>query len=235
MLRVLLHRRVSRAAQVAAVALSFLFIFAIVALARDAPALARAWLRPQDRLIACEVEPQAIAALRSNLRGDVRIKTVAIDGWTAFGAYVPPKECRGLVLVDLPFERDSDFFRLAGGLSVAHHKWATGIYALWYPIKDRGEPDALAKKLRRLGIAKILQAKLSVAPLSDPTRLNGCGLFWSTRRVRWNASFPFCCRRWRRSWGRTASAVSGSIGLAARGRRPANDIVAPFLKPLVGV
>ena len=140
------------------------------------PALARAWLRPQDRLIACEVEPQAIAALRSNLRGDVRIKTLAIDGWTAFGAYVPPKERRGLVLVDPPFERDSDFFRLAGGLSVAHHKWATGIYALWYPIKDRSEPDALAKKLRRLGIAKILRAELSVAPLSDPTRLNGCGL-----------------------------------------------------------
>lgn len=140
------------------------------------PALARAWLRPQDRLIACEVEPQAIAALRSNLRGDVRIKTLAIDGWTAFGAYVPPKERRGLVLVDPPFERDSDFFRLASGLSVAHHKWATGIYALWYPIKDRSEPDALAKKLRRLGITKILRAELSVAPLSDPTRLNGCGL-----------------------------------------------------------
>ena len=88
---------------------------------------------------------------RRNLRGDVRIKTLEIDGWTALGAYVPPKERRGLVLVDPPFEQDSDFFRLARGLAVAHRKWATGIYALWYPIKDRGEPDALAKKLRRLG------------------------------------------------------------------------------------
>jgi 23S rRNA (adenine2030-N6)-methyltransferase len=140
------------------------------------PALARAWLRPQDRLIACEIEPQAAIALRQNLRGDTRIKTLEIDGWTALGAYVPPKERRGLVLVDPPFEEDSDFFRLARGLAAAHRKWATGIYALWYPIKGRGEPDALAKSLRRLGIGKMLRAELIVAPLSDPTRLNGCGL-----------------------------------------------------------
>ncbi len=73
------------------------------------PALARAWLRPQDRLIACEIEPQAAAALGRNLRGDIRIKTLVLDGWTALGAYVPPKERRGLVLVDPPFEQDSDF------------------------------------------------------------------------------------------------------------------------------
>ena len=140
------------------------------------PALARAWLRPQDRLIACEIEPQAAIALRQNLRGDTRIKTLEIDGWTALGAYVPPKERRGLVLVDPPFEQDSDFFRLARGLAAAHRKWATGIYALWYPIKGRSEPEALAKSLRRLGIGKMLRAELMVAPLSDPTRLNGCGL-----------------------------------------------------------
>ena len=140
------------------------------------PALARAWLRPQDRLIVCEVEPRAAAALRQNLRGDVRIKTLEIDGWTALGAYVPPKERRGLVLVDPPFEEDSDFHRLSHGLAEAHRKWATGIYALWYPIKDRGEPDALAKRLRRSGIAKMLRAELNVAPLGEPTRLNGCGM-----------------------------------------------------------
>ncbi len=140
------------------------------------PALARAWLRPQDRLIACEIEPKAAVALRQNLRGDARIKTLEIDGWTALGAYVPPKERRGLLLVDPPFEEDGDFHRLSHGLAAAHRKWATGIYALWYPIKDRGEPDALAKRLRRLGIAKMLRAELIVAPLSDPVRLNGCGL-----------------------------------------------------------
>ena len=140
------------------------------------PALTRAWLRPQDRLIACELEPKAATALAHNLRGDSRIKTIEIDGWTALSAYVPPPERRGLVLVDPPFEEDADFHRLSHNLGLAHRKWATGIYALWYPIKGRGEPDALAKRLRRLGVAKILRAELTVSPVSDPSRLNGSGL-----------------------------------------------------------
>ena len=140
------------------------------------PALVRAFLRPQDRLIACELEPKAQAALTSAMQRDPRVKTLAIDGWTALSAYVPPTERRGLVLTDPPFERDDDFPRLAQGLAVAHRKWATGQYLLWYPVKGRTEPDALAKRLRRLGIPKILRAELIVSSLSDPTRLNGSGL-----------------------------------------------------------
>jgi len=140
------------------------------------PALARAWLRPQDRLIACELEPKAAVSLSRNLRGDVRIKTLTLDGWTALNAYVPPKERRGLVLVDAPFEADSDFPRLASALAAAHRKWATGIYALWYPIKGRREPDSLGKRVRRLGLAKALRAEILVAPLTDPNRLNGAGM-----------------------------------------------------------
>ena len=140
------------------------------------PALARAWLRPQDRLVACELEPKTAVALTRNLQGDSRIKTLTLDGWTALNGYVPPKERRGVVLVDPPFEADSDFARLSSGLAAAHRKWQTGIYALWYPIKGRREPDALAKRLRRLALAKVLRAEILVAPLSDPTRLNGAGM-----------------------------------------------------------
>ena len=140
------------------------------------PAIVRAWLRPQDRLIACELEPRTADTLARNMRGDPRIKTLMIDGWTALTAYVPPKERRGLVLVDPPFEEERDFAHLARGLAAAHRKWATGIYILWYPIKGRGAPDALAKQLRRLGIGKVLRAELTVAPPGDPGRLNGCGL-----------------------------------------------------------
>ena len=74
------------------------------------PALVRAFLRPQDRLIACELEPNAAAALARHLSGDRRSKAVAIDGWTALNAYVPPMERRGLVLIDPPFE-DAAIFR----------------------------------------------------------------------------------------------------------------------------
>jgi 23S rRNA (adenine2030-N6)-methyltransferase len=140
------------------------------------PALVRAWLRGDDRLIACELHPDTAVILARHLRGDPRIKTIEIDGWMAMAAFVPPKERRGLVLVDPPFEAGDDYRRLATGLAEAHGKWATGLYALWYPIKGRPEPDALAKALRRLAIAKILRIELTVSSLADPTRLNGSGL-----------------------------------------------------------
>jgi 23S rRNA (adenine2030-N6)-methyltransferase len=140
------------------------------------PALVRAWLRPQDRLIACEIEPNARVALTRNLRGDSRIKVLGIDGWTALNAYVPPKERRGLVLVDPPFEAESDFVNLVTGLGAAYRKWATGIYVLWYPIKGRREADMLAKRLARLGLPKVLRAEMLVEPHGDPARLNGAGM-----------------------------------------------------------
>ena len=83
-------------------------------------------------------------------------------------AYVPPVERRGLVLIDPAFEQDGDYNRLTNGLAEARRKWASGIYALWYPIKGRPEPDALAKRLRRLALPKLLRAELVVSPLSDP-------------------------------------------------------------------
>lgn len=140
------------------------------------PALARAWLRPQDRLIACELEPQAARTLAGHLRGDARIKCLTIDGWTAWSAFIPPVERRGVVLVDPSFEQDGDYRRLSQGLAAVLRKWATGIHALWYPIKGRPQPDALAKSIRRIGVAKILRAELTVSTLSDPSRLNGSGV-----------------------------------------------------------
>jgi 23S rRNA (adenine2030-N6)-methyltransferase len=140
------------------------------------PALVRAWLRAQDRLVACELEPGAFSALSRSMQHDARIRTIEIDGWTALKAYVPPKERRGLVLVDPPFERHDEYRRLADSFAEAHRKWPTGIYALWYPIKGRSEPDALAKRLRRLNLQKMLRAELIVAPLRDSSRLNGSGL-----------------------------------------------------------
>jgi 23S rRNA (adenine2030-N6)-methyltransferase len=140
------------------------------------PVLARAWLRPQDRLVACELEPGAAAALGRRMRGDPRVKVVAIDGWTALSAYLPPRERRGAVLIDPPFEQPGELNRLAEGLAAAHRKWATGTYVAWYPIKDRNETDAFARKLARTRIPKMLRAELMVAPGPTATRLNGTGL-----------------------------------------------------------
>jgi 23S rRNA (adenine2030-N6)-methyltransferase len=140
------------------------------------PALSRALLRSQDRLIACEIEPNALASLRRSLGHDRRIKVIAIDGWTALNAYVPAPERRGLVLIDPPYEEAGDFASSALGLERAHRKWAGAIYVLWYPIKDRMEPDALARRLRRSGIGKILRAEVNIGAPDDSGGLAGCGL-----------------------------------------------------------
>lgn len=140
------------------------------------PALAQGLLRPHDRLIACEIEPQAAAALARILRGDARAKAIAIDGWTALKAYVPPKERRGVVLIDPPFEQPGEFSRLVQDVAAAHRKWATGIYLLWYPIKDLAEVTGFARKLSRLAIGKALRAELMVAPATMTEGLRGTGL-----------------------------------------------------------
>src|SRR5262249_27861743 len=101
------------------------------------PAIACAFLRPQDRLIACECAPSAAQALARNLARDARAKAIAIDGWIALNAYVPPPERRGLVLVDPSYEDNGDFVRLTHALAGAHRKWPGGTYLLWYPIKGR--------------------------------------------------------------------------------------------------
>ena len=132
------------------------------------PALVRTFLRPQDRLVACELEPNAAAALTRYLHGDRRSKAVTIDGWTALNAYVPPPERRGLVLIDPPFEDAGDFPRLAHALAAAHRKWASGSYLVWYPIKERKASDALARQLGRSSIAKILRLELEVAAPARP-------------------------------------------------------------------
>ena len=131
----------------------------------------RAWLRPRDRLIACELEPRTAAALGKNLATSTRAKVLAIDGWTALSAYLPPKERRGLVLIDPPYEAPDEFARLAEAFKQAQRKWASGIYLLWYPIKDRSGPDALAKRLKALRIGKILRAEMTIArvPAARPS------------------------------------------------------------------
>jgi 23S rRNA (adenine2030-N6)-methyltransferase len=147
-----------------------------LAVCPGSPAIARAWLRPQDRLVASELERNAASALGRNLGRDRRIRVVPIDGWTALKAYLPPPERRGLVVIDPPFEDDKDFVRLSRGLEGAHRKWPGGIYLLWYPIKGRRSPDALARMLARSGIAKILRAELCVAASRKGGPLGGCGL-----------------------------------------------------------
>jgi 23S rRNA (adenine2030-N6)-methyltransferase len=139
------------------------------------PLLARKLFRTQDRLSALELHPADYRKLRDLFEGDVQARVTELDGWLALGAYVPPKEKRGLVLVDPPFEEPGEFERLVEGLAKAHRKWATGLYALWYPLKEKREVNAFITDLKATNIPKMLRIELNIAPPIDGT-LFGTGM-----------------------------------------------------------
>src|SRR5664279_823335 len=145
------------------------------------PLIARALLRPQDRLTACEVEPKARKHLIDALRRDTQARVVDLDGWMALPAFVPPNERRGLVLVDPPFEAKDEFDRLADGFAKAFAKWPTGIYLVWYPAKSRRATDELARHVAAVAASvkpagTCLRLEFSVAPQLADAALASAGL-----------------------------------------------------------
>jgi 23S rRNA (adenine2030-N6)-methyltransferase len=140
------------------------------------PKLVRMLLRKNDRLTAIELHPEDARKLSAHFAGDYQTRVIELDGWLALGAQLPPKEKRGMVLVDPPFEERDEFDRLVNGLIKAHNRWPGGIYALWYPIKDRKELNLFHKRLRECGIGKILNAELVVRTLAPDTGLAGTGM-----------------------------------------------------------
>jgi len=145
------------------------------------PLIARALLRPQDRMTACEVEPKARKRLIEALRRDTQARVVDLDGWMALPAFVPPKERRGLVLIDPSFEQKNEFERIAAGFAEAFAKWPTGSYLLWYPVKSRRATDSLARDVAAAVGAgpspgKCLRLEFSVAPQQAGAALASAGL-----------------------------------------------------------
>jgi 23S rRNA (adenine2030-N6)-methyltransferase len=145
------------------------------------PLIARALLRPQDRLTACEVEPKARKRLIDALRRDTQARVVDLDGWTALPAFVPPNERRGLVLIDPPYEQKDEFDRMAKGFAQAFAKWPTGSYMLWYPVKSRRATDSLARHVAEVAGAvappgKCLRLEFSAAPQIAEAGLTSAGL-----------------------------------------------------------
>ncbi len=140
------------------------------------PLVTRKLLRKQDRLTAIELHPADAKALGTLFAGDYQVRVIELDGWLALGAHLPPKEKRGLVLVDPPFEKAGEFDRLAEGLAKAHKRWPGGTYALWYPVKDRKAVKAFREKLASLGIPDIIDITLEIRAPSPDGRLDGSGM-----------------------------------------------------------
>ncbi|MDX1252637.1 MAG: 23S rRNA (adenine(2030)-N(6))-methyltransferase RlmJ [Gammaproteobacteria bacterium] len=138
------------------------------------PRIARHLLRAQDRMVLMELHPEEAHALRREFRGDPQVRVHHMDGFSALKAFLPPQERRGLVLIDPPFERADEFDHMAGALQAAHARWSTGIYAIWYPLKDPHEIRRFHRQLAASGLRKLLLAEISFDAV--PGQLYGCGM-----------------------------------------------------------
>jgi 23S rRNA (adenine2030-N6)-methyltransferase len=139
-------------------------------------------MRPQDRLVACELQPDEARALAALFKDDARVGVQARDGYGAMKALLPPKShtagiSRGLVLIDPPYEaQEAEFDAILAAVGSALERWPTGIYAVWYPIKQRRTLAPFLRKAAALPCKSALVAELQVRPDDSPLRLNGSGL-----------------------------------------------------------
>lgn len=140
------------------------------------PLIVRHLLRKQDRLSALELHPQDAKLLAEVFEGDFQTRVTELDGWLALGAHLPPKEKRGLVLIDPPFEVGGEFDRLVEGLARAHKRFSGGTFALWYPVKDIQQLRRFTDMLADTGIPKILRTELMIRVPSAEPRLDGTGM-----------------------------------------------------------
>jgi 23S rRNA (adenine2030-N6)-methyltransferase len=140
------------------------------------PLIARRLMRAQDTLVVNEFHPEEREHLRAALGRDRRVKVMALDGWIALKSLLPPKERRGIVLIDPPFEEEGELDRLAQGLAQGLRRFETGVYLAWYPIKGPEPVARFQAALAAPGRSRLLAVELMLRRPVAPERLNGCGL-----------------------------------------------------------
>lgn len=140
------------------------------------PALISALLRREDRAILIEKHPEDGLLLRQRFGPTRNVKVLGGDGWTVLPGLIPPRERRGLVLIDPPYEEAGELRRSVDRLGRAVRKWPTGTVALWYPIKDRAAVDAFASALSEALDRPALRLELDAGLASGTAGLSGSGL-----------------------------------------------------------
>lgn len=141
------------------------------------PRLVLRQMRPEDVLVANELHPEDAVALKKAIGRDKRARVLTLDAWVALRAHLPPKERRGLVLIDPPFEQPGEFERIRQGLADALERFATGTMIAWYPIKDVRAVEKWQSTLKVLKSDKLLAVDFLIRAGRDSETLNGCGLF----------------------------------------------------------
>lgn len=139
------------------------------------PLLARRLLRKQDRMVLTELNEAEVEELEHLFAGDKLVQLERRDGYDGL-RLLPPPQRRGVVLVDSSFDRANELTRLVEGLTLAHGRWATGVFALWYPLMDRASMEGFERQVVATGIRKVLQLELSVMEESTSRAMRGSGL-----------------------------------------------------------
>lgn len=140
------------------------------------PWLAQRLLRPQDRAALCELRAEEAEALDLLVGAARNVKVHAMDGYTALRALLPPPEKRALVLIDPPFESQTEFADIGRGLGEALRRFPSGVYAVWYPVTERARVDRFMEGLAALRPPPTLTVELQIAGDSSQIRMKGCGL-----------------------------------------------------------
>lgn len=141
------------------------------------PRIAAWLLRRQDRLELCELHKSDYALLEATFRGDDRVRCYPDDGFRVGAARLPPRERRGLVFIDPSYEMKDDYMQVVDALLKMHRRFATGVYALWYPLVDRRLTESLKSRVAGTGLRDVLNLEL-VRDI-DPGKpgMRGCGMF----------------------------------------------------------
>ena len=132
--------------------------------------------RPTDRMVLAETHAKEAQSLRSTLGRGKLLSILESDGYAALKAHTPPRENRGVVLIDPPYESDLEFDRVLAALETGYERWPTGTYCVWYPLTERAAPLRFRRNLERSGLRKVFDCTLSVMPGDSPVGLRGCGL-----------------------------------------------------------
>lgn len=140
------------------------------------PMLAQHWLRPQDRALLFELHPSDYRLLQQNMANRRQIQMQNSDGFAGLLSALPPKERRGLILIDPSYEIKTDYQTVVETLIKAHRRFATGTYALWYPVVDRARIDALEQTLIHSGIRDIQLFELGLSADTSARGMTSAGM-----------------------------------------------------------
>ena len=140
------------------------------------PLIALALRRPGDRVLLSELNKADFAELGALLEREHHVTVLLADGYEALKVSLPPKERRGLVLLDSSFDRAGEFRRIVKALKNAYAVWPTGMFAVWYPLMEAEAMKAFARDVEKTGIRKVLRLEMKVRKSAEDGMMPGCGM-----------------------------------------------------------